>query len=78
MHLLLLMTIQDLHGYSSWLIRMKQLTFFIKNCRKVQNKNEYSITSIRIDHGKIFDCKFFKIFCDENSLDHNFSAPRTP
>ena len=43
----------------------------------IQNKREYSITSIRTDYGREFDYKYFKIFCDENNFDHNFLDPRT-
>ena len=54
------------------------IDFFTKNCRKVQNEKEYSIPSIRTDHGGKFDCKLFKIFRDKNDFDHNFSTPRIP
>ena len=54
------------------------INFFTKNCINVQNEKGYSITLIRIDHEGKFDYKPFEIFYDENDLDYNFSAPRTP
>ena len=54
------------------------IVFFTKFCKKVQNEKGFTITSISIDNGGEFDCKPFKIFCDENGFEHNFSAPRTP
>ena len=41
-------------------------------------KKSYSISSIRIDHGKEFENLGFNAFCGENGISHNFFAPRTP
>ena len=46
--------------------------------KKVQNEKGVSIVSIRTDHGGEFDNHALESFCDENGIDHNFSAPRTP
>ena len=54
------------------------IDLFIKVYKNVQNKKEYSINLIRTDHGGKFDCKLFEIFCDENGLNHNFSALKIP
>ncbi|XP_070026701.1 intracellular protein transport protein USO1-like [Nicotiana sylvestris] len=36
------------------------------------------LASIRSDHGTEFENAKFAEYCDENGVDHNFSAPRTP
>ncbi|GJR26115.1 retrovirus-related pol polyprotein from transposon TNT 1-94 [Tanacetum coccineum] len=47
--------------------------------RKIQNQLGCSIVSIRTDHGREFDNEVqFGEFCNDNSITHNFSAPRTP
>ena len=47
-------------------------------CKKLQTRKGYMIKSIRTDHGKEFENTPFQTYCDENGIDHNFSAPRTP
>ena len=36
------------------------------------------MVSLRSDHGKEFENSSFIDYCNEHSVDHNFSAPRTP
>jgi len=36
------------------------------------------LVSLRSDHGKEFENSSFIDYCNEHSVDHNFSAPRTP
>ena len=38
----------------------------------------FTISKIRIDNGRELENKSFVNFCDEHSVGHNFSAPRTP
>ena len=33
---------------------------------------------MRSDHGKEFENDYFKSFCNEMGITHNFSSPRTP
>ena len=51
---------------------------FKKLAKIIQNKKNLYIASIRSDHGGEFENKDFESFCDENGIEHNFSAPRTP
>nr|KYP33754.1 Retrovirus-related Pol polyprotein from transposon TNT 1-94 [Cajanus cajan] len=51
---------------------------FRKFAKLIQNKKNLKIVSIRSDHGKEFENKDFDLFCEENGIEHNFSAPRTP
>ena len=50
---------------------------FKKLAKLIQNKKNLNIISIRSDHGGEFENKYFELFCDENGIEHNFSAPRT-
>ena len=52
--------------------------YFSKLCRKIQNKNNLKILSIRSDRGNEFHNQDMEFFCNMNGIDHNFSAPRTP
>ena len=51
---------------------------FQKLVTLIQNKKNLNIASIRSDYGGEFENKDFELFCDENGIEHNFSAPRTP
>ena len=44
----------------------------------MQNEKGFCSASVRSDHGKEFENSFFKDFCFENGIFHNFSTPRTP
>jgi len=58
----------------------KRFTFhaFKKLAKIIQNKKNLNIASIRSDNGGKYENKDFELFCDENGIEHNFSAPRTP
>ena len=58
----------------------KQDTFdaFVVLAKKVQNERELKITAIRTDHGGEFENHSFSELCEQNDIEHNFSAPRTP
>ena len=43
-----------------------------------QIKKNTTIVSIRNDHGSEFDNRHFENFCNENKIEYNFSATRTP
>ena len=51
---------------------------FSKLCRKIQNEKGFTISCIRSDHGREFENVEFESFCDEEGIEHTFSAPRTP
>ena len=50
-------------------------------CVKIQNEKTShikSIKKIRSDHWKVFENASFEKFCNNLSISHEFSAPRTP
>ena len=47
-------------------------------CKRIQNEKGMCINSIRSVHGEEFENESFQLFCEENGILHNFSAPRTP
>ena len=51
---------------------------FSKLCRKIQNEKGFTISCIRSDHGREFENVEFESFCDEQGIEHTFSALRTP
>jgi len=51
---------------------------FKKLGKIIQNKKNLNIASIRSGHGEEFENKDFELLCDENRIEHNFSAPGTP
>ena len=51
---------------------------FVVLAKKVQNERNLKISAIRTDHGGEFENHDFSELCEENGIDHNFSAPRTP
>ncbi|XP_070028917.1 uncharacterized protein [Nicotiana sylvestris] len=50
---------------------------FIAFVRKTQKQLGNQLVSIRSDHGNEFENSKLAELCDENGIDHNFSAPRT-
>ena len=51
---------------------------FSKLCRKIQNEKGFTISCIRSDHGREFENVELESFCDEQGIEHTFSAPITP
>ncbi|XP_070054687.1 uncharacterized protein [Nicotiana tomentosiformis] len=51
---------------------------FVAFVKQIQVKIGYNVVSNISDHGNEFDNAKFVEFCIENSINHNFSAPRTP
>ena len=49
---------------------------FIKLFKRIMNKKNSTIVSIRSDHGSEFQNQKFEKFYNENGISHNFSAPR--
>ncbi|CAM8943818.1 unnamed protein product [Rhodiola kirilowii] len=43
-----------------------------------ETKFSLKVKSIRSDHGTEFENRQFTEFCNDQGIDHNFSAPRTP
>ena len=56
----------------------KAFHVFIKLAKRIQNEKDLKIASIRSDHGGEFENHLFESYCEENRINHNFSAPRTP
>ena len=54
------------------------LSIFLKFYRKILNKKNSTIVYIRNDYGMKFKNKFFEDFCNENEIERDFSASRTP
>ena len=46
--------------------------------KRIQNEKGFKISTLRSDHGKEFENVYFKSFCNEMGITHNFSSPRTP
>ena len=73
------MIFQDLHGSCFWLINKDDvLKAFTTFCKKVENENGHTITSIRSNDSGEFDNDAQESFCNECGFEHNFLAPRTP
>ena len=51
---------------------------FKKLIKVIQNKKNLKIASIKSDHGREFENKYFESFCDEHGIEHNFFSPITP
>ena len=51
---------------------------FVVLAKKVQNERDLKITTIRTDHGGEFENHSFSELCEQNGIEHKFSAPRTP
>ena len=50
----------------------------INHIRKFNNHPDLKVRSIRSDNGTEFKNSTMKLFCEENGIMHEFSAPRTP
>ena len=50
---------------------------FVVLAKKVQNETELKITAIRTDHGGECENHSFSELCEQNGIEHNFSAPRS-
>ena len=70
--------------YSRWtwvnFLNHKDESFkvFCKFLNQVQNEKGISIIAIRSDHGREFENENFRVFCENNGINHNFSTSRTP
>ena len=76
------LVIVDDYSRFTWVMFLahKDETFsaFVKFHKRVSNEKDLTIISLRSDHGTEFDNHDFETFCNENGINHNFSAPRTP
>ena len=54
------------------------LKIFEKIWKRVQNKKELKILSIRNGHGGELENKKFESFCENYGITHSFSCLRTP
>ena len=65
-----------------WILFLAQkdeaFSAFTKSFKKVSNEKNLSIFYIRNDHGSKFENQYFKTFCNEMGIEHNFSAPIIP
>ena len=50
----------------------------INHIRQVNNHPDLKVRNIRSDNGTEFKNSTMKLFCEENGIMHEFSAPRTP
>ena len=78
MLLLLLLIIQDLHGFIFIRAKSDTLSKFIELHNLVTVSKNKCIKNIRSDHGREFDQANFHEFCIKHGITHNFLAPRTP
>jgi len=51
---------------------------FLMLLKKIKKRVGHSLVSLRSNHGKEFENSSFIEYCNEDDVDHNFSAPRTP
>ena len=51
---------------------------FKKFANQVQNEKDQKIVSIKSDHGGEFQNEIFDTYCEQNGINHIYSAPRTP
>jgi len=51
---------------------------FLVFLKRIEKKVEHSTVYLRSDQGKKFKNLNFIDYCNEQGVDHNFSAPRTP
>ena len=50
----------------------------INHLRKAINDPDYKVRRIRSDNGTEFKNSTMREFCEENGIEHEFSAARTP
>ncbi|KAL8157708.1 hypothetical protein AgCh_002420 [Apium graveolens] len=50
----------------------------INHIKQVNNHPDFKVRNIRSDNGTEFKNSTMKLFCEENGIMHEFSAPRTP
>lgn len=76
-------TIMDDYSRFTWtlFLPLKNIAFkaLHKISKLIQNKKDLKIKYLRSDHDEgEFQNEDFESFCEENDINHNFSAPRTP
>lgn len=54
------------------------IAVMVENCRKVQRRKAYFISTIHSCHGGEFENKTITEFCNKNGFTQNFSSPRSP
>ena len=50
---------------------------FLELLKKLEKQLDLQLVALRFDHGTEFDNSKFIAYCNENGINHNFSAPRT-
>ena len=50
---------------------------FLVFLKRTEKRVAHSLVFLRSDHGKEFENSSFIDYCNEQGIDHNFSAPRT-
>ena len=72
------LVIIDDYSRFTWILflahKIDTFSTFIKYFKKVSNKKDTTLILIRSDYGSEFDNQQFENFCDENGIEHNFSA----
>jgi len=51
---------------------------FLMFLKRTEKRVGHSLVSLRSDHGKEFENLSFIDYCNEQGVEHNFSAPRRP
>ena len=72
------MTIQGIHGCSSFMTNPKLHLVLKKFAKRAQNEFEVKLKKIRSDNGKEFDNTNIEAYCDEVGIKHEVSAIYTP
>ena len=75
------LVIIDDYSRFTWTLFLKpkmKLLIFHKLAKFIQNEKGHNTVSIKSDHGGEFQNEYFEKFCEENGIQHNFSAPRSP
>ena len=66
----------------TWILLMESkdetLYLLTRLINKIQNQKNSKVIKIRSDHGTEFENTGVEEFCNQQGIEHNFSAPRTP
>ena len=74
------LVIIDNYSRFSWILFLahkdEAFSMFSKFYKKITNEKHSTMVCIHSDHGIEFENKYFKEFCNEHGIKHNFSTPR--
>jgi len=76
------LVVVDDYSRFTWtlLLASKDETFekFVLFLKRTEKRVGHSLVCLKSDHGKEFENSSFIDYCNEDGVDHNFSASRTP